>query len=156
MRINLIAVGKRIPAWVENSFNEYSKRLPRELSVNLVEIPPATQSGKSSTEIRINKEIKLIQSAIPKDNLVIVLDEHGKLFSSIQLAKKFEDYMQQSQDISIIIGGADGLGGNFNKSADEIWSLSKMTLPHALVRTIIIEQIYRAWTIINNHPYHRQ
>lgn len=156
MRINLIAVGKRSPAWVENSFREYSKRLPRELAVNLIEISPAAQSSKNSTESKIKKEIKLIQSAIPKNNLVIALDEHGKLFSSKQLAIKIDNYMQQGQEISIIIGGADGLGDNFKKYVDEIWSLSKMTLPHALVKIIIIEQIYRAWTIINNHPYHRQ
>ena len=156
MRINLIAVGKRTPAWVENSFREYSKRLPREMTVNLVEIPPAAQSSKSSIENKIKKEIKLIKSVIPKNNLVVVLDEHGKIFSSKQLAEKIDGYIQQGQDISIIIGGADGLCEKFKKSADEVWSLSKMTLPHALVRTIIIEQIYRAWTIINNHPYHRQ
>ena len=156
MRITIIAVGKRPPAWVEDNFREYSKRLPRELDVKLVEISPVTQSSKSSIEDKIKKETKAAQSVIPKNNLVVALDEHGKLFTSKQLAEKMDAYMQQGQDISIIIGGADGLGEAFLQSVNEVWSLSKMTLPHALVRTIIIEQIYRAWTINNKHPYHRE
>jgi 23S rRNA (pseudouridine1915-N3)-methyltransferase len=156
MRINLIAVGKRMPAWVEDSFKEYSKRLPKELFLHLIEIAPAQRTKATPIEKAIKEEVKRIKTAIPKNNLIIVLDETGKQFSSKTLSKKIEDWIQQAQDISLIIGGADGLGETFKNSANEVWSLSKMTLPHALVRVIVVEQLYRAYSILSNHPYHRE
>lgn len=156
MRINLIAVGKRMPAWVEDSIKEYSKRLPKELTLNLIEIAPAQRTKTTPVDKTIKEEVERIQAAIPKNNLIIVLDETGKQLSSKTLSKKIDDWVQQAQDISMVIGGADGLGEAFKNSANELWSLSKMTLPHALVRVIIAEQVYRAWTIIQNHPYHRE
>jgi 23S rRNA (pseudouridine1915-N3)-methyltransferase len=156
MRINLIAVGKRMPAWVEDSIKEYSKRLPKELTLNLIEIAPAQRTKTTPVDKTIKEEVERIQTAIPKNNLIIALDEKGKQFSSRTLSKKIDDWIQQAQDISLIIGGAEGLGETFKKSSNEVWSLSKMTLPHALVRVIVAEQIYRAWSIISNHPYHRE
>ncbi len=156
MRVNLIAVGKRMPAWIENGFKEYSKRLPKEFTLHLIEITPAQRKKTTPIEKSIREEIERIKMAVPKNNLVIALDETGKQFSSKTLSKKMEGWIQQAQDISLVIGGADGLGDEFKETADEVWSLSKMTLPHALVRVIVAEQVYRAWSIMTKHPYHRE
>ena len=145
-----------MPAWIKEGFDEYNKRLPPELHLRLIEIPPAIRGKSSSTNKAIKEEDRRIRAVIPEDSLVIALDEKGKQFNSIQLSKKIESWLQQGRDVSLVIGGADGLEDDFKKSADEIWSLSPMTLPHALVRVIVAEQIYRAWTILQNHPYHRE
>ena len=156
MHLYLIAVGKRMPAWVKEGFAEYNKRLPAELHLNLIEITPAVRGKSNSIKKAIMEENRRIRAAIPKNSLVLAIDEKGRQFNSIQLSKKIESWLQQGQDVSLIIGGADGLDDDFKKSADEIWSLSPMTLPHALVRVIVAEQVYRAWSIIKNHPYHRK
>lgn len=156
MHINLITVGKRMPGWVRESFNEYNKRLPDEYHLNLVEITPTTRSkNKPATKV-IAEEEKKIRDTIPKNSIIIALDEKGKQFNSNKLAEYLGLWGQQGRDLSLVIGGADGLAENFKKTADMLWSLSPLTLPHALVRVIVAEQIYRAWTIIQGHPYHRE
>jgi len=144
MKIHLIAVGKKMPEWVNAGFSEFSKRMPPELQINLIEIPPSVRNKAS------------IQSAIPANSKIFVLDGKGKYFSSIELSKKMEAWLPLGQDISLIIGGADGLDDRIKKNADETWSLSSFTLPHALVRVVIAEQLYRAWSILKGHPYHRE
>ncbi len=156
MHLHLIAVGKRMPAWIKEGFAEYNKRLPAELRLNLIEITPVVRGKSISVKKAVKEEQKRIHAAIPEDSLMIAFDENGKHINSLQLSKKIESWLLQGQDISFIIGGADGLDDDFKKVADEIWSLSAMTLPHALVRVIVVEQIYRAWTIHQNHPYHRE
>jgi len=156
VHLHLIAVGKRMPAWIKEGFAEYNKRLPAELRLNLIEITPAVRGKSDSIKKAIMEENRRIRAAIPKNSLVVAIDEKGRQFNSIQLSKKIASWLQQGRDVSFVIGGADGLDDDFKKSADEIWSLSPMTLPHALVRVIVAEQIYRAWSILKNHPYHRE
>ncbi len=156
MRMHLIAVGKRMPGWVKESFTDYNKRLPDELHLNLIEITPAVRSKNNPASKNIAEEDKKIRGAIPKRSMIIALDETGKQFSSTTLSKKLKSWSQQGRDVTFVIGGADGLAADFKKSADILWSLSSLTLPHALVRVILVEQIYRAWSIMQNHPYHRE
>ena len=156
MRIHLIAVGKKMPEWVNSGFLEFSKRMPPELQINLIEITPSVRNKTTPIEKNIKEEGERIQSAIPSNSRLIVLDEKGKNFSSIALSKKMEEWFPQAQDIAIIIGGADGIDPTIKQHADEKWSLSSFTLPHALVRVVITEQLYRAWSILKRHPYHRE
>ena len=156
MRLNLIAVGKRMPIWVDTAFIEYSKRLPKNINFNLTEITTANRNKNRNSDESKKIEEKKINAVISSDDLVIALDVKGKLISSLSLSKKLNTWIDNQQQISILIGGADGLSSSIKKTADEIWSLSEMTLPHGLVRIIIIEQLYRAWSIISNHPYHRE
>ncbi len=156
MRIHLIAVGKKMPEWVNSGFSEFSKRMPPELQINLAEITPSVRNKTTPIEKNIKEEGKRIQSAIPSNSRLIVLDEKGKKFSSIELSKKMEEWFPQGQDIAIVIGGADGIDDRIKQQADETWSLSSFTLPHALVRVIVAEQLYRAWSILKGHPYHRE
>lgn len=156
MRIHLVAVGKKMPEWVDSGFLEFRKRTPPELQVKLVEITPSVRNKTTPVKKNIKEEGERIQSAIPSNSRLIVLDEKGKTHSSIDLSKKMEKWFSQGQDIAIVIGGADGLDPVIKQQADETWSLSSFTLPHALVRVIVAEQIYRAWSILKGHPYHRE
>ena len=156
MRIHLIAVGKKMPEWVNSGFSEFSKRMPPELQINLVEITPSVRNKTTPIEKSIKEEGKRIQSAIPSNSRLIVLDEKGKKFSSIELSKKMEEWFPQGQDIAIVIGGADGIDDRIKQQANETWSLSSFTLPHALVRVVVAEQLYRGWSILKGHPYHRE
>jgi len=156
MKIHLIAVGKKMPEWINTGYSEFSKRMPPELQVNLIEITPSTRNKSTSIEKNIKEEGERIQSAIPDNSKLIVLDEKGKDFSSIALSKEMESWLPMGQDISIVIGGADGIDPVIKQQADEKWSLSSLTLPHALVRVVVAEQLYRAWSIMKGHPYHRE
>jgi 23S rRNA (pseudouridine1915-N3)-methyltransferase len=156
MRTYLVAVGKRMPAWITAGFNEYNKRLPRDLHLNLVEITPVVRSKSMATKKIMSEEARRICAAIPGNALIIALDEHGTQYNSTTLSRKLEGWSRQGRDLAFIIGGADGLDAGLRQSADMTWSLSSMTLPHALTRVIVAEQIYRAWTILQKHPYHRE
>ena len=156
MRIHLIAVGKKMPEWINSGYAEFSKRMPPEMQINLIEITPSVRNKSTSTEKNIKEEGERIQSAIPANSRLIVLDEKGKNFSSINLSKKMESWLPMGQDISIVIGGADGIDPLIKQQADETLSLSSFTLPHALVRVVIAEQLYRASSILQGHPYHRE
>lgn len=156
MQLYVIAVGKRMPAWAREAYTEYNKRLPHEFRLNLIEIPPVARGKTSSTAKITAEEGKRITAAIPDDSWIIVLDEKGKQYDSLSLAKKITSWQQLGRKVSFIIGGAEGLHENLKKSADLIWALSSLTLPHALVRVIVAEQVYRAWSILNHHPYHRE
>jgi 23S rRNA (pseudouridine1915-N3)-methyltransferase len=156
MKIYLIAVGKKMPEWINTGYSEFSKRMPPELQINLIEITPSTRNKSTSIEKNIKEEGERIQSAIPDNSKLIVLDEKGKNFSSIALSKEMESWLPMGQDISIVIGGADGIDPVIKQQADEKWSLSSLTLPHALVRVVVAEQLYRAWSIMKGHPYHRE
>ncbi len=156
MRIHLIAVGKKMPEWVNSGFLEFSIRMPPELQINLIEITPSVRNKATPIEKNIKEEGERIQSAIPSNSRLIVLDEKGKNFSSVDLSKKMESWLPMGQDISIVIGGADGVDNVIKQQAVEKWSLSSFTLPHALVRVVIAEQLYRGWSILKRHPYHRE
>ncbi|MFT5425288.1 MAG: 23S rRNA (pseudouridine1915-N3)-methyltransferase [Gammaproteobacteria bacterium] len=156
MRIHLIAVGKKMPEWINSGYTEFSKRMPPEMKINLIEITPSVRNKSTTTEKNIKEEGERIQFAIPSNSRLIVLDEKGKNFSSIELSKQMESWLPMGQDISIVIGGSDGIDPLIIQRADKTWSLSSFTLPHALVRVVIAEQLYRAWSILQGHPYHRE
>ena len=156
MQFDLMAIGKRTPVWVDSAFNEYSKRLPKNINFNLIEITPAKRSKNISSEKLRKIEEEKINESIANNSFVIALDEKGKSKNSRELSIELQKWIDNQQHVSILIGGADGLSSSIKNKANEIWSLSEMTLPHSLVRIIIIEQIYRAWSIISRHPYHRE
>ena len=155
MFIHLIAVGTRMPAWVTEGYQEYARRLPHECSLRLVEIPPCKRRKTLSTErIRDQEGLQLL-AAIPAQAMVVALDVSGKAWSTQALADRMQDWLQAGRDIALLVGGADGLSAACLARADLRWSLSAHTLPHALVRVVIAEQVYRAWTLLSGHPYHR-
>ena len=156
MKSSLVAVGKRMPDWVNEGFKEYNKRLPKDLRLRLIEVTPVNRSKTGSERSIIKEEDKRIRSVIPSESLVIVLDAKGKHFTSMNLARKLKKWQESGRDITFVVGGADGLHDKLKEEADFIWSLSGLTLPHALVRVVLAEQIYRAWSITQNHPYHRE
>jgi len=143
MKVNLIAIGDKPPAWIKTAYQEYAKRLPKECLLNLIEVSPK----KSETEI-IKK--------IPPRSYLIILDEQGELWSTQQLADNIKQWQMSGKEISLLSGGADGLSETVLKKADKIWSLSRLTFPHMFVRVILAEQIYRAMSILSGHPYHRK
>lgn len=156
MQIDLIAVGKKMPTWIESGFKEYAKRLPKNINFKLIEITPATRSKNNNADNYKQKEQEKIEAVLSPKSIIIALDERGKSINSQQLANQLQSWNDDNQHISLIIGGADGLNEPLKKKANQLWSLSAMTLPHGLVRVMIAEQIYRAWTITQNHPYHRE
>ena len=156
MQIDLIAVGKKMPAWIESGFKEYTKRLPKNINFKLIEITPATRSKNNNADTYKQKEQEKIETILSPKSIIIALDEQGKSISSQQLAKQLQIWNDDNQHINLIIGGADGLSDSLKKKANQLWSLSAMTLPHGLVRVMVAEQIYRAWSITQNHPYHRE
>ena len=155
MKVHLLAVGQRMPAWVEQGYNEYAARLSGNVQLQLKEIAAAKRTRNSVIDQLKQQEGQRLTATIPDGSRVIALDEHGKNISTKQFADKLQDWLQLSQDVSLLVGGPDGLSADCLSRADECWSLSPMTFPHPLVRIIIAEQVYRAWSIINNHPYHR-
>lgn len=155
MNIYLISIGQNMPAWVETGFAEYAKRLPASCALKLVELPmPQRTKNASITQLK-EKEAALIEQEIPKGALVIALDEYGQEVSTVGLSSKMKQWLESGQDVALLIGGPDGLDGRLLQKARWTWSLSKLTFPHPLVRVIVAEQLYRAWSVLQNHPYHR-
>lgn len=144
-----------MPAWVELACADFTKRMPRELSIEIVEIKPEKRAAGNSTENIQLIEAKRILDAVGKDYL-IACDERGQEVTTLQLAEKLQFWQTLGRDVSVVIGGADGLHASLKKQADWLWGLSKLTLPHAFVRVLLCEQLYRAHTVIQNHPYHRE
>lgn len=156
MKIYLLAIGQRMPAWVEQGYKEYAARLSTTVQIELKEIPAAKRVRNSVIEKVKQDEGERLLAAVPAGAKIVVLDEHGKSQTTKQLSVQLDDWIQMSQDIAILIGGADGLSVECIQRADYKWSLSAFTFPHPLVRIILVEQMYRAWTLLNNHPYHRE
>ncbi len=155
MRISVIAVGTRMPAWVSQGITEYSKRLPRELKLVWREIPLARRGREGCAPQSCAAEGEQMLKAIPAGEQVIALDVAGQRLSTEQLARQLESWQMMGDNYSFLIGGPDGLSPDCLARADQRWSLSDLTLPHPLVRVLLAEQLYRAWTITVNHPYHR-
>ena len=155
MQIHLIAVGTRMPAWVTAGYQDYARRLPRECALRLVEIPPGRRSKTRPAAQAVEEEGRRMLAAIPQDCLVVALEVTGRSWKTQTLASRLQEWMLSGRDIVLLIGGPDGLSGDCRQRADLRWSLSALTLPHALVRVVLAEQLYRAWTIIGGHPYHR-
>jgi 23S rRNA (pseudouridine1915-N3)-methyltransferase len=144
-----------MPDWVESACLEYLKRMPREASVEIVEVKPDKRAAGKNSEVVQVAEAKRILEIAGKDYL-IALDERGQEVTTLQLADRMKQWLGNGRDVSLIVGGADGLHPNLKSSADWLWSLSKLTLPHGMVRVVLAEQLYRAWSVINHHPYHRE
>jgi 23S rRNA (pseudouridine1915-N3)-methyltransferase len=155
MRIRLIAVGTRMPKWVEHGVAEFQARLPREWRFELVEIPVAAR-GKHPDVARLKRaEGEKMLRAIPAGARVIAFDERGDSLDTVQWAAAVREWQRTGPDVALLIGGPDGLAPECLGRAQQRWSLSKLTLPHALVRVLVLEQLYRAWTVTQGHPYHR-
>lgn len=155
MRITTLAIGTRMPAWVDEGVQNYQKRLPRHIDFSFRELSAAPRGGSTSAEKQKEKEGEQMLKALQEPSRVIALDERGKSWTSTQLAKQLEGWLANYPSVTLLIGGADGLADSCKQRADQMWSLSPLTLPHPLVRVVLAEQIYRAWTLIQGHPYHR-
>lgn len=155
MNIHLIAVGDKMPHWVQEGYQAYARRLPSECALKLTEIG-ARHRGKHADIARIIRdEGKQMCDAIPKSCRVIALEVKGRSWTTEDLSQQLENWMAGGQDISLLVGGPEGLAPECRQRADQLWSLSPLTLPHPLVRVLVAEQLYRAWSILRNHPYHR-
>lgn len=155
MRIQLLAVGQKMPTWVDLGYKEYAHRMPAEAKLELKEIAPGKRGKNADINRIVTEEGKRLIAAIPKASHVVVLDVEGKSHSTQQLAKRMDDWMHSGQDICLLVGGPEGLSKECRALANEKWSLSPLTFPHPLVRVILAEQLYRAWSLLRNHPYHR-
>lgn len=155
MKVRLISVGERMPAWVADGFAEYRKRLSRELPLELLEIPLGARGKGRDPARAIADEGAAVLVALPKNAHVVALDGRGKPWSSEQLAEELARWRMSGRDLAILIGGPDGHAAEVLARADQRWSLGPLTLPHMLVRLILVEQIYRAMSINAGHPYHR-
>ena len=156
MKIRLIAVGTRMPDWVRAGFDEYVKRLPPHCALQLHEIEPGHRGKSSNVAKAVQEEAGRILAKIPRDVLLIALDVGGLRWSTQDLAQRLSGWMQDGRDVVLLVGGPDGLSDELLQRCELRWSLGKLTFPHALVRVIVAEQLYRAWTILNDHPYHRE
>ncbi len=156
MKVKLVAVGSKMPDWVATGCQEYQKRLPPQLNPSIIEIPLGPRGKSADLRKAINQEGQQMLAALASDDKVIALDVKGKSWSTEQLAQNMADWRMDGRNISLLVGGPDGLAADCLQRAESCWSLSALTLPHPLVRVILMEQLYRAWSIISNHPYHRQ
>lgn len=155
MRIRLLAVGQKMPAWVETGYAEYANRMPPECRLELIELPLAARSKSMAIERAIRQEGERMLAALSGNECLVALDVRGKSWSTEQLSVELSGWLQGGRDVAIVIGGPDGLAPAVLDRAERRWSLSALTLPHPLVRVVVAEQLYRAMSILKNHPYHR-
>lgn len=155
MHIRILAVGDRQPSWVDDAFDNYASRYPREWKFRLDAIPAVHRKKNDKTRQAMDAEGELILAKLSAAEQVVLLDERGKQFSSPELADKLAEWQADGRDLCFIIGGPDGVADAVRQRADRLWSLSRLTLPHGMVRTLLAEQLYRAWSLQVGHPYHR-
>lgn len=155
MQINLITVGNKMPAWVQQGVEEYTRRMPKECELLVKEIMPGKRSKNSNAAQIVKAEGERMINAIPPKSLVVSLDIPGKLWTTVELSLAMKRWLESGQNVAILMGGPEGLSDSVRGLARESWSLSRLTFPHPLVRVIVAEQLYRAWSVLNNHPYHR-
>lgn len=155
MKLWVCAVGTRMPAWVEAGFDDYARRMPREMPLSLTEIRSEPRGGKPVDALLAAEESR-IRAALPQRARIVVLDEHGMEVTTHELAAKLERWRTEGDDVAFMIGGPDGLAPGLKRDADESLRLSSLTLPHALARVVLAEALYRAWSLARNHPYHRE
>lgn len=155
MKLSLLAVGHRQPGWVSEGCAEYLKRMPRELPVSVTEIKPEPRGSKTREQL-LSAEKARIRDALAIGCRLVVLDEKGDDLTTLKLARRLEVWMQDGRDVALLIGGADGLDEEFKQRADDKLRLSSLTLPHGMARLLLCEQLYRAVSVLKNHPYHRE
>lgn len=154
MELRIVAVGEQPPRWVSDGVQEYTRRMPRQLRTSVTTVRAATSKGNDDIKRqRADEGRRLLKAS--EGCRRIALDEGGKAWDTPGLARRLDDWLMDGADVALLIGGADGLDPACLEGADHRWSLSALTLPHMLVRVIVAEQLYRAWTVLNNHPYHR-
>jgi 23S rRNA (pseudouridine1915-N3)-methyltransferase len=156
MKLLVAAVAARPPAWVVDGWNDYAKRMPRELSLDLIEVKPEPRTSGKTPAVMMAAEAQRIESALPARCRRVALDEHGDALTTQQLAARLAKWMDEGDDVALLIGGPDGLDPQLKSSAHEMLRLSSLTLPHALVRVVLAEALYRAVSVLKNHPYHRE
>jgi len=155
MKLIVVAVGTRMPGWVEQAWQDYAKRLPADCALEIREIKPEPRSSGKTPAQMMAAEARRIEAAIPPDALTIALDEHGKDLTTMALSKALQEWRNLGNDVVFLIGGPDGLDTNLKQKCRRLMRLSSLTLPHPMVRVLLAEQLYRAWAIMTNHPYHR-
>jgi 23S rRNA (pseudouridine1915-N3)-methyltransferase len=155
VRIRVIAIGSRMPGWVREAVDDYLKRFAAQLRVSIIEIDAGNRTG-SNPKRAIEVEGERLLAAVSRDEFVVALDERGNEMTTKQLATWLDGHMRESRDVALLIGGPDGFAPSVLARADYKWALSKLTFPHALVRVVLAEQLYRAHSVLTNHPYHRE
>ncbi|MDP1741995.1 MAG: 23S rRNA (pseudouridine(1915)-N(3))-methyltransferase RlmH [Polaromonas sp.] len=155
MRLTIVAVGQKVPDWAQTAYDDYAKRFPPELKVELKAVKTEPRASKTLDTL-LAAERQRIEAVIPKGTRIVALDERGTAVTTVALSTKLTGWQLEGDDVAIIIGGPDGLDPGFKQAAHERLRLSDLTLPHAMVRVLLIEQLYRAWSITVNHPYHRE
>jgi 23S rRNA (pseudouridine1915-N3)-methyltransferase len=155
MKLKVIAVGTKMPPWVEMGVQEYAKRLPRDMPLEFIEIPIGNRAKNANLARAVKQESDQILAQVKPQDHVIALEVTGSNWSTEKLAKQMQNWQMQGQNIIFLIGGPDGLSDACRARANQQWSFSALTLPHPIVRIILSEQLYRAWSITQNHPYHR-
>jgi len=155
MKIYLIAIGNRMPNWVNEAYGEYSKRMPKEFKLELIEVSAIRRIKNTDTKSVIKKEGNALISVIPKNSLIVLLDGKGQQWSTAELAQNLDKWSNTGQNIALLVGGPDGHDEQCKIAASQSWSLSNLTFPHPFVRVLLAEQLYRASCILKNHPYHK-
>ncbi|KKO47279.1 50S rRNA methyltransferase [Arsukibacterium ikkense] len=156
MKLSLIAVGTKMPDWVQNGFNEYARRFGRDMPLELIEIAAGKRGKNADIKRILELEGEKMLAAVPKGAKVVTLEVTGDNWSSPQLAQRLEQWQQDGRDIALLVGGPEGLAPACIAVSEAKWSLSALTLPHPMVRVVLAEALYRAWSISTNHPYHRE
>ena len=155
MKLLLVAVGQRQPGWADAAYAEFAKRFPPEMRLELKTVKAEPRGAKTAEQL-MAAEATRIEAALPKGARRVVLDEHGARVTTVQLAARLTAWLHDGRDVALLVGGPDGLAPSLKASADETLRLSELTLPHAFVRVLLAEALYRAWTVTINHPYHRE
>lgn len=155
MRILVVAVGQKIPAWVQAGIDDFAKRMPPEWHFEIKAIKTPTRGGNSIDQLMAQERAKL-EAFIPKGAWVVAMDERGEAWTTHQFAERVQQWQGQGRDLVFVIGGPDGIQPEWRQQCDTRMRLSHMTLPHAMARLVLVEQIYRAWSVITQHPYHRE
>lgn len=155
MRLTIVAVGQKVPDWAQTAYDDYAKRFPPELKVELKAVKTEPRASKTLDTL-LAAERQRIEAVIPKGTRIVALDERGTAVTTVALSARLTSWQLGGGDVAIVIGGPDGLDPGFKQAAHERLRLSDLTLPHAMVRVLLIEQLYRAWSITVNHPYHRE
>ena len=155
MRLTIVAVGQKVPDWAQTAYDDYAKRFPPEIKVELKAVKTEPRASKTLDTLLLAEKSR-IEAAIPRGTHIVALDERGTSVTTVALAERLKAWQLLGTDVAIVIGGPDGLEAGFKKTAHERLRLSDLTLPHAMVRVLLIEQLYRAWSITINHPYHRE
>jgi 23S rRNA (pseudouridine1915-N3)-methyltransferase len=156
MRLLLVAVGQRTPAWVDTAYEDFAKRFPPEMRLELRTVKAEPRTGGRTPEQMMAAEAQRIEAALPRGARRVVLDEHGTRLRTAQLAERVQAWRADGRDVALLVGGPDGLDAALKQGADETMRLSDLTLPHAFVRVLLSEALYRAWSLGTGHPYHRE